>query len=378
MAKIDTHKWQQFIIGDLFEKLQLDIKNENFNKMLDVSEERTDEFNLPLVNAKHGNNGIMYYGRETDFDIAEMAIDIVQNGAIATGDVYAQPQKTGVLWDAYLVKPKADITSPLVLLFLATVLEKAIKDKFSYDDKCIWDKAKLLPVMLPCTVNGEPDWAYMDSYMSEVMRGTESDLEALQQADGEKHALNIARWQRFHLYDDNLFDIDMGTKLDRVKMTQVSPDVNFVGRANTNNGITARVDSVAGITPYDAGNMTLSLGGEYLGSCFIQPDRFYTSQNVVVLIPKWDMPPSVKQFISTMIFRESRQYYKAFIDELNRHIKTDFSFYLPVNTDGEPDWAYMEVYMSEVMQEAENSFDALQQAHTWAGVHSYNLEKGTQ
>ena len=33
--------------------------------------------------------------------------------------------------------------------------------------------------------------------------------------------------------------------------------------------------------------MTLSLGGEYLGSCFIQPDVFYTSQNVVVLIPKW-------------------------------------------------------------------------------------------
>ena len=172
--------WREFIIGDLFEKLQLDVKKEDFNKTFDVSEERTEEFNLPLVNAKHGNNGIMYYGREADFETAEMTIDIVQNGAIATGDVYAQPQRTGVLWDAYLVKPKAEIDSAFTLMFLATVLEKAIKDKFSYDDKCVWDKAKLLTVTLPCTSDDEPDWAYMDEYMRTVMERTKSDLLAMQ------------------------------------------------------------------------------------------------------------------------------------------------------------------------------------------------------
>lgn len=177
---LNVSGWREFIIGDLFEKLQLDVKKEDFNKTFDVSEERTDEFNLPLVNAKHGNNGIMYYGREADFETAEMTIDIVQNGAIATGDVYAQPQRTGVLWDAYLVKPKAKIDSAFTLMFLATVLEKAIKDKFSYDDKCVWDKAKLLTVTLPCTSDNEPDWAYMDECMRTVMERTKSDLLAMQ------------------------------------------------------------------------------------------------------------------------------------------------------------------------------------------------------
>ena len=105
-----------------------------------------------------------------------MTIDIVQNGAIATGDVYAQPQKTGVLWDAYLVKPKTEIDSAFTLMFLATVLEKAIKDKFSYDDKCVWDKVRLLSVMLPCTRKGEPDWAYMDGFMADVVAGSEASL----------------------------------------------------------------------------------------------------------------------------------------------------------------------------------------------------------
>lgn len=163
----------------MFEKLQLDVKKADFNKTFDVSEERTDEFDLPLVNAKHGNNGIMYFGRESDFETAEMTIDIVQNGAIATGDVYAQPQKTGVLWDAYLVKPKAEIDSAFTLIFLATVLKKAIKDKFSYDDKCVWDKAKLLTVTLPCTSDNEPDWAYMDEYMRNIINDANNSIDKL-------------------------------------------------------------------------------------------------------------------------------------------------------------------------------------------------------
>ena len=88
-----------------------------------------------------------------------------------------------MLWDAYLVKPKAEIDSAFTLMFLATVLEKAIKDKFSYDDKCVWDKAKLLTVTLPCTSDNEPDWAYMDEYMRTIMDNTESDLSAMRSID---------------------------------------------------------------------------------------------------------------------------------------------------------------------------------------------------
>ncbi len=118
----------------------------------------------------------MYYGRERDFASADMTIGIVQNGAIATGDVYAHPEKTGVLWDAYLVKPKENIQSGLTLMFLATVMEKSIKDKFSYDNKCVWDKAKQLTISLPTDASGAPDWAYMERYMTAMLQESESRL----------------------------------------------------------------------------------------------------------------------------------------------------------------------------------------------------------
>lgn len=77
-TKVDTIRWGEFVIGDYFSKLDLKCKKEKFNKRLDVSEEKSKEFSLPLVNAKYGNNGIMFYGREEDFDSEEMCLDIVK------------------------------------------------------------------------------------------------------------------------------------------------------------------------------------------------------------------------------------------------------------------------------------------------------------
>ena len=72
-------------------------------------------------------------------------------------------------------------------------------------------------------------------------------------------------------------------------MSMGAPTVNFVGRSSENNGVTAFVDEIEGTEPYKEGNLTVALGGEYLGSCFIQDYPFYTSQNVNVLIPKEDI-----------------------------------------------------------------------------------------
>ena len=166
-------------------------------------------------------------------------------------------------------------------------------------------------------------------------------------------------WKRFNLYDNLLFSIDAGNKFDKSKMTVVNPEINFVSRSNNNNGISCVVDRIDGVEPYKAGSMTIALGGEYLGSCFIQENDFYTSQNVNVLIPRWDMPDYVKRYISFVIFKESRTYYKAFEDELNRHMTTDFSVLLPIDDAGIPDWAYMEEYIKLIEEKAQKRIDIL-------------------
>ena len=176
---LSSNDWCDFQVGNLFKKVELKIKKGSFDKKFDVSEVKTEEFNLPLVNAKHFNNGIMYYGRKSDFEYENMTLDVVQNGAIATGDVYVQPQDTGVLWDAYLLKPLFD-TNEHVLRFIATSLRKTLKEKYGYDDKCTWEKVKLEFFKLPAVSADTPDFAYMENYMKGILAKQRANLEVLQ------------------------------------------------------------------------------------------------------------------------------------------------------------------------------------------------------
>jgi hypothetical protein len=158
--------WGEYRIEELFEKLNLNFKKKIFNKEEDISRVKTDEFNLPLVNAKNGDNGIMYYGRPEDFESAEMSIDIVNDGAISTGNVYAQPQKTGVLYNAYLVKPKFSANEKLLHFFTSTI-QKSIKPKFGYENKAGWEKVKNEKIQLP-TKNGKIDFEFMEHCIAEL------------------------------------------------------------------------------------------------------------------------------------------------------------------------------------------------------------------
>ena len=143
-----------------------------FDKRKDTSTVPDEEFCIPLVNAKLGNNGIMFYGRESDWNTQTMCIDVIQNGAVATGTVYVQPQPVGALWDAYLIKPVAEVKSAEVLLYMAKCIEKLTKEQFSYDKKATWERVKLCEIRLPATSSGKPDFDYMERYIRAIEKLT--------------------------------------------------------------------------------------------------------------------------------------------------------------------------------------------------------------
>lgn len=255
---------------------------------------------------------------------------------------------------------KENDKSSYVYLFLITAIRTSLCEKYKWADAVTKDKLLEDYIYLPINKDNDIDWEYMEDVIIETKTIVNESIDSLLLANSSsKPTLDLSQFKRFHLYDDQLFDIDSGTKLDKAKMTTKNPSVNFVGRANANNGVTDFIDKIEGIEPYKAGNLTISLGGEYLGSCFVQEKDFYTSQNVNVLIPKHEMTDNCKQYIATMIFREGRLHYKAFIDELNKHMKTDFSIPLPVTGEGQIDWCCMESYMTRINEIALKSFNGL-------------------
>lgn len=354
MARIDTSGWKEFRIGSLFVKQELHCRNPGFNKKVDVSEEQTDEFSLPLVNAKFGNNGIMFYGRPADFESASMCLDIVQNGAVATGSVYAQPQETGVLWDAYLIKPVVDV-SETILLYLSTVMERHIKQKYGYDNKAVWEKVRQDMILLPVDAAGEPDWAYMEDYIRGVETAVGDSLTRLRSAkNSEPVAVDTAEWSAFRV--GSLFEKQelKCLKKDWDKAFDISIertdefDLPLVNAKNDNNGIMYYGRNC----DYESVEMSLDIvcdGASSTGNVFAQPQRTGVLYNAYLIKCNGAKSKYALMFLARVMQNVIKDRYgyenKAGWEKVKNEV-----ILLPVDTTGEPNWAYMERYMMALEQ----------------------------
>jgi hypothetical protein len=122
---------------------------------------------------------------------------------------------------------------------------------------------------------------------------------------------------------NEIFDVAYGSKLDLNKMVYLETSaggINFVGRSSKNHGVSAIVAPLPEVMPYEAGLITVALGGTKLLSSFIQEKPFYTAQNVAVLRPKEPMTFAEKLFICLSI-RHNRFRYCAFGREANRTLR---------------------------------------------------------
>ena len=350
MNNIDTSTWKSFFIcgkKGIFKLIQPGVRK---------SKEYIEEGSVPFVASGAFNNGIEKYVN-TD-EVLDQG-NCITVSAIGGFSFYQEKDFVGrggagsaikILYNENLNEQNA--------LFICAILKKTLS-KYDFNSMISGTILKEESIYLPINKNGI-DWNFMETYIKNLEPTVSKYLNQLQSLKLDSYKeLDLKNWKRFNLYDEQLFTIDSGNKLDKSKMATNNPTVNFVGRANQNNGITAVVNEIIGLEPYKKGYLTLALGGEYLGSCFIQPKDFYTSQNVNVLIPNNEISYNTKLFISIMIFKESRTYYKAFIDELNRHIKTDFSILLPVNDDKQIDWEYMENYIKDIKENTLNKLELL-------------------
>lgn len=162
-------KWQEFKVGDLFEYLQAPYHGEN-PRQDNVSRIKTTEFNTPVVCAKRGDNGIMYWGRENDFTTYSNVLSVIYNGAIAAGLVYAQKDSVGIFTDSYLIRYKNKDVSFRQNLFLKTTLQKVIFEKYSRELKAVWKRIAEDNILLPITSDGEIDWDFMHNLISAESR----------------------------------------------------------------------------------------------------------------------------------------------------------------------------------------------------------------
>ena len=164
---IDISSWKEFRIGDLLidEKLCVYGKNKKWTE-----NENPTENSLPVISGITVNNGIYYYTDDipNENEVFENCLTITTRGEYS-GTLFYHKGKF-VLANNILTLPFAN-TNELVSLFLKVSIEKlgyGGYNNYPRKEILINDKIKL-----PTTPDGQPDWAYMESYMKQVMEETE-------------------------------------------------------------------------------------------------------------------------------------------------------------------------------------------------------------
>lgn len=106
----------------------------------------------------------------------------------------------------------------------------------------------------------------------------------------------------------DIFEIEYGNQLDKNKLTPSASGVSFISRSSKKLGFNGKVKRIEDMEPYEAGLITVTLGGTYLLSSFVQSEPFYTGQNIKVLSPREEMTFSEKVFYCLAISRNRFRY----------------------------------------------------------------------
>lgn len=343
MAKIDTSGWKEFEIGKLFPKIKKP-------PVLHNRQVIEDENGIPYVVRTKFDNGIKCRVQRND-EMKPSPAGVISFGA-ENATFFYQREEFVSGRDIYYIDTQ-DLSDG-ACMFLTACLQP-IARKYSYNYGLFPDLLKSEQIKLPGDSHGCPDWAYMDSFMAEVMKESEACLENLRLADEKKTAVDISGWKEFEI--GKLFDVVKGTRLTKANMREGNN--RFIGSSAMSNGLTMQIANDEKLHP--ANTITVCYNGS-VGETFYQDEPFWASDDVNVLYPKFKMNKNIGLFIAPLIRSIGQRY--AFVDKWRLEVMKKDCIKLPIDSRGNPNWAYMDSYVRVVMQDAESSIEMLSKSLT--------------
>ena len=331
MKQIKDYEWGAVLLSDLFD---FDKGNQNNMGVM-------QDGNIPLVSAKKCDNGYKSFISENGNRLYDgQCITLNNDGDGGAGLAYYQPTKMALDSHVTALVPKVPM-SKYTLLFIARSISMQ-RSLFGHGRSINSTRLRIFRLMLPLEMNGQPNYALMETYMKGVERRLllqyESFLMSVEKYVPKECNIKIPRWKAFWL--DDVFDIQ-ATKsgIDRNKLNGTVGDIPYLTRTDKNNAW----DSLIGNQPMYKMNMgnVLSVGLD-TQTAFYQPIPFYTGQNIQVFAHR-HMNKYIAMFLIPLLKRQMDKFNwggnGATLGRLRRQ-----RIMLP-SRDGVPDFSYMETYM---------------------------------
>lgn len=328
MKKLEECNWKAFCLEQLFQiKIGKNIDKICADTTGNEAYITRTEFNNGLAGFIAGDSAL----KNEDFPVItignETAKSFVQNFPFFTGT------------KVNIMVPKVKMSVP-VLQFIATSLDKHRKN-FSYSFTANSTRLKELQVLLPVNSKDEPDYAFMEEYMREVERQQKEKYKAHIQKKieelGDVEKLEDKEWKAFSL--KNIFDeIQRGKRLKTDD--HIVGSMPYVSSSSIDNGVDNFIGNEDDVRIFED-CITLANSGS-VGTAFYQPFKFVASDHVTKL-KQASFSKHVYLFIANQVSKLGEKY--SFNREINDKRLGREYIMLPINSDGEPDYVFMESYM---------------------------------
>lgn len=164
LNKVDTSKWKEFIVGNLFK----DIIKPNVLHAREVVE---DANGIPYVVRTKFNNGIKYRVTKTK-EMITSPKGVISFGA-ENASFFYQKEIFVSGRDVYYIDTRH--LSEKVCLFLISCLD-TLTDKYSYSYGLFPDLLKKEKIKLPVDIHGDPDWDYMEKYIEKIKENCNREI----------------------------------------------------------------------------------------------------------------------------------------------------------------------------------------------------------
>lgn len=350
MGKIDTSGWKEFRVGDLF-----DIHPTKAYKCTNA--ELLDGGGTNVVVNSAYDNGI---GGTSTFSPTENGNMITFSDTVDANTIFYQkspfvgyPHVQGL----YPVgKYQNAWTQESLQYFVTAFRERALAVGFDYGNKFRRDIAANLFVKLPSTPDGDPDWAYMESYMADLEAKVAESLTLLQAAkDAEKKKVDTREWGEFRVGE--LFDIKRPAARSEKKYCEGK--INYVSSGAFNNGVANKLMPLPNELLDRGGCITVS---PLDGSSFYQEEDFLGrggSGASISILYNSHLNRNNALFICSVIRSSANGF--GYTDLLNGENLKSLTIKLPMDKTGQPDWAYMEEYMRKVEEKVKNVLNCFEE-----------------
>lgn len=339
MAMLDTVGWKAFRLGDLF----------NIVRGTSRTMRMLDEGDIPVIAAARADQGVAgCYDVKPEY---QDAITISCNG-VGCGSVFYHDGPFVITGDASVMQEKQKM-SRAIKLFIAAVCDSLFSVKYSYAEKCNPVGLAKEMIFLPATPDGQPDWAYMDVYMGEVLKKEEVFAEHLASLTAEAvvdgHPLDTSSWKAFRIGE--LFEIrpTKAYKLTNSDLLNVNGNIPVVANSAQNNGVVG----FSNLEATEKGGIITFSDTTDANAIFYQSRDFIGYAHVQGMYRKFEKVSDVVMlFLATAFQSQALKMNFDYANKFRRDIALNIEISLPVTTDGTPDWAWMEQYMQRQMDKA--------------------------